>query len=128
MTKTTTPISRKQFLRTLAGIGAGAVGASLLIACGSDDDDMQPAGPSCVANGSNITISANHGHAMTVTAADVAAGAEKTYNITGSSPHAHSVTITAAQFAMLAASGTASISAVSTSGDSHTHNVTVTCA
>lgn len=121
-------MSRKQFLRTLAKVGAGALGASLLIACGSDDDDMEPGPANCLTNGSNVTIGSNHGHAMTVTMADVSAGVEKTYNITGSSAHAHSVTISAAQFAMLAASGSASVSAVSTTGDSHTHNITVTCA
>ena len=121
-------MSRKQFLRTLVNVGAGALGASLVIACGSDDDDMEPGLPNCLTNGSNVTISANHGHAMTVTAADVTAGVDKTYTITGSSAHAHSVTITAAQFAMLAASGSASVTAVSTSGDAHTHTVNVTCA
>jgi hypothetical protein len=133
-TETNPEMSRQQFLRTLAGIGVGTLGASLLIACGSVeddmvDDDMEPPGtPSCVANGSSVTIGTNHGHALTVAMADVSAGAEKTYDITGTSLHAHSVTVTAAQFAMLAAGGSASITVVSTTGANHTHSVMVTCA
>lgn len=71
-------------------------------------------------------ISANHGHELVVSEADVLAAADKTYDITGTSMHSHSVTITAAQFGMLA-QGT-SVMVTSTSGGNHTHTVTVTCA
>lgn len=119
-------MTRKQFLRSLAGAGIGAVGASVLIGCGSDN----PATPdarvvSCTLNGTAVTIAGNHGHTLVVSTADIAAAADKTYNIMGTSPHTHMVTITAAQFAMLAAN--TSITVVSTDA-LHTHSVTVACA
>lgn len=126
-------MTRKQFLRTLAGFGAGAVGASVLFACGSENAavdapkqiDAPPAG-NCNANGTTVTISANHGHALVVSKADITAAADKTYDITGAGGHAHNVTITAANFASLA--GNTSIMVTSSSGSGHTHPVTVTCA
>jgi hypothetical protein len=128
-------MTRKQFLHSLVWAGAGAIGASTvastLSACGNVDDKqnvdaaMQPAG-NCNANGTSIVIATNHGHAMTVSKADVAAATPKTYDIAGGSLHSHSVTITGAQFAMLAAN--TSITLVSTSDGTHIHNVTVTCA
>jgi hypothetical protein len=121
-----TTMSRKQFLRTLAGIGAGAIGASVLMACGSDDDEgMEPSEPNCVSNGTTATITNNHGHTINVSMADVDAAVDKTYDISGSSSHPHMVTITAAQFATL--KGNTAVSFVSTSGGGHTHNVMVTC-
>ncbi len=120
-------MSRKEFLRTLAGVGAGAIGATLLMGCGSDDDDggMEPGDdPNCVSNGTSALIGSNHGHTINVTMADVSAGVDKTYDISGTS-HLHMVTITAAQFAMLAAN--TQVSLTSTTGTGHTHSVTITC-
>ncbi len=128
-------MTRKQFLRTLAGVGAGAVGASVLVACSSDDSatvdapkqiDAPPAVGNCNANGTTVAIGTNHGHVLVVSKADITAGTEKTYDITGTSAHAHSVTITAANFASLAAN--TSIMVTSTTGGGHTHVVTVMCA
>jgi hypothetical protein len=51
-----------------------------------------------------VMIADNHvhlSHSMTVTAADVDAGVDKTYSIPGTAMHDHTVTITAAQFAQL---------------------------
>jgi hypothetical protein len=62
---------------------------------------------------------------MTVTAAEVEAGADMIYDIMGASMHTHSVTLTAADFATLAQGG--SVTKTSTSGGQHTHEVTVTC-
>jgi hypothetical protein len=76
-------------------------------------------------NGTTVVIGTNHGHALVVSKADVAAGVAKTYNIQGTSLHPHSVMITAAQFAMLAAN--TSITTMS-SDDGHAHSVTVSCA
>jgi hypothetical protein len=118
-------MSRKQFLRTLAGAGATALGASLLIGCSDDDDGGGGGTPNCIANGTSATIGANHGHTMSVSMADISAAADKTYDITGAGGHLHTVTITAAQFATLAANG--SVQVTSTSGGAHTHAVTVAC-
>ncbi len=99
-------------------------GAAIGAACGGDDGDSndQPdAGGG--GGGCTETISGNHGHTLTVSAADVAAAADKTYDITGGAGHSHSVMITAAQFGMLASGMTVSVT--STSGGGHTHNVTV---
>ncbi|MBW2464197.1 MAG: hypothetical protein JRH11_21290 [Deltaproteobacteria bacterium] len=128
--------SRREFLSSLLAVGAG-VGLVTVIGCGDDDpatDSGTPTdsgmtgdsmmGSSC--DSWNTEIGSNHSHAMTVSAADVTAGVEKTYDIMGSSSHSHSVTITAANFTDLAAGTT--VTANSTSGGSHTHGITVTCA
>ena len=39
-------------------------------------------------------VGKNHGHVLTMSLADVTAGAEKTYDLTGKAKHAHSVTLT----------------------------------
>ncbi|MBL9023577.1 MAG: hypothetical protein JNL21_15385 [Myxococcales bacterium] len=81
--------------------------------------------------GGNLTcgaeIATNHpmAHEMTVSAADVQAGVDKTYNIQGASMHPHTVTLTAADFTTLAGGGT--VTKTSSSDAMHTHEVTVTC-
>jgi hypothetical protein len=77
------------------------------------------------ANGTG-NISANHGHALTVPAADVVAGTAKSYDIQGSSGHAHQVDIADSDFAQLALGN--SVTVVSSTGSGHTHTVTVNCA
>ena len=118
-------ITRKEFL-------GGLVSAVVLAACGDGEDDDEPTpdpeeNANCTMNGTTVEISSNHGHALTVSKADVSAGAEKTYDIMGTSGHKHTLTISAAQFAMLKAN--TSIMATSTaSSDGHTHKVNVLCA
>ena len=51
-------------------------------------------------------ISMNHGHALSIPPADVAAGAEKIYNAKGTASHDHFVQVTAMDFATLKAGGT----------------------
>jgi len=75
--------------------------------------------------GCEETIGTNHGHTLEVTQDDVTAGVDKTYDIQGSSMHTHQVTITAANFATLAGGGT--VTATSTTGSAHSHEITVTC-
>jgi hypothetical protein len=114
-------ITRKDFLATLAtGAAFGA-----LAACGGDDGGGggidAPAGACAL----NEAISANHGHVLTVSAADVTAAVDKTYDIMGSSVHTHTVTLTAAHFAMLAQNQTVNVT--STSSGAHSHTITITC-
>ncbi|MBW2734165.1 MAG: hypothetical protein JRH20_17385 [Deltaproteobacteria bacterium] len=71
-------------------------------------------------------ISSNHGHALTVPAADVEAGVERTYSIQGAADHRHDVTLSAANFAQMR--GGQSVTLSSTSASGHTHSVAVTCA
>lgn len=141
-------ITRSQFLRLFAGAGAGALGLGALASCKDSDPKTPDAsttgdGPkpvdaaidakpvdafvgNCVQNGGKPVIGANHGHTMTVPAADIVAGVEKTYQIQGASAHPHTVTISAAQFTMLQANTT--IMVVSSNDSAHTHTVTVSCA
>jgi hypothetical protein len=107
------PVTRKEFLLLLAGTAAAACGGS-----------STP--PNCAQNGTQSDISANHGHSLTVSKADIAAGVDKTYDIRGGASHSHLVTLTAADFAKLA--GNNGASEQSTVDDSHSHTVTITCA
>lgn len=106
-----------------------AVAAAAIAGCGGDDGDSTPidapVNVSCVDNGTRVNISSNHGHTLEIPAADVMAGAARTYDITGSGDHSHSVTISAAQMAMLAANS--SIQVTSTAGGAHTHSISVSC-
>lgn len=129
-------LSRKEFLRSIIGIGVGVAGISALAACGGgggDDGgdeppvDGPPSNRNCQQNGASVAIGSNHGHTlMAVSKDDIAAGAMKTYNIQGSSAHPHSVTVTGAMFAMLQNNQTVTVT--SSNDDSHTHTVTITCA
>ncbi|MEZ4362120.1 MAG: hypothetical protein R3B48_18170 [Kofleriaceae bacterium] len=124
-------MTRHEFLRGIARMGAAALGASAaasaLTACGGGDEPQADAAPggSCTANGTTVAIATNHGHRLTVSAADITAGVDKTYDITGSALHMHTVTITAAQFATLASNQSITVPS-SNSGD-HDHTITVNC-
>jgi hypothetical protein len=142
-------LSRAEFLRLTFG---GAAAALTFAACGggatpqvdaAPDDvdagggspdaaggpDAAPGSPdatpaSCLDDGGVVAIGGNHGHALTVSVADIEAAVDKTYDIQGDSGHNHTVTLTAAHFAMLA-DGT-SIQ-VTSSNAGHIHSVTVSC-
>ena len=117
-------MTRKQFLQSVLGVGAGAVA---LAACGGDDGGGTtidaPAGNTCTTPTNQIA--GNHGHTLVVSLADVNAAADKTYDITGAAPHSHMLTVTAAQFGQIKNGQTLNIT--STSGGGHTHTVTVMC-
>lgn len=149
-------IDRKVFLKTtLIAVGA-TVGLAEIGACGGDDTGGTGGGAGTTGTGGATgsggstgtggtagseagsvvnacaihepveTIGANHGHVLTVTMADAAAGVDKTYDIMGTATHTHSVTITAAEFVMLAAGTT--IMETSTTNVSHSHPIMVVCA
>lgn len=124
-------MKRKTFLKKTAGALLLAIPAYSLMDCSSSDDSPNPnPNPNpdndCLQNGTNSSIGANHGHTLTVSIADINAGTQKTYNIQGSAPHPHEVTLTAADFNALSAN--TSIVKTSTTEDSHSHSVTVSCA
>ena len=105
-----------------------AVGDPADAAVGAADarqPDAMPAAVDCEANGTNVTIGSNHNHALTISAADVTAGAEKTYNLQGTSQHPHTVTITAADFTTL--QGDTTVVKTSSNDNGHTHSITVSC-
>lgn len=125
-------MDRKTFIQKAAGAMLIAVPAYSLLGCSSSDDGGENQNPDpvanadCLANGTAVSIGSNHGHSLTVSKADVDSGAEKTYSIQGTSEHMHDVTLSPANFTSLK-SNTA-ISVISTSGGSHTHSVSVSCA
>jgi hypothetical protein len=108
-------ITRKMFLIQLAS-GGWALAAG---GCGGGGDDAAvpasaPAGAGCAA-----TIAANHGHVLTIAAADLSSLVDKTYDIQGSADHTHSVTFTAAQLAQLKAGNPVSVTTTMTLGHDH---------
>jgi hypothetical protein len=126
-------MDRKTFIKKTAGGLLLAVPAYALIGCSSSSDDSNPnnnpptgGNPDCLTNGTNSSISGNHGHNITVSTADINAGIEKTYNIAGGAGHSHNVTVSVANFNTL--KNNQQISVNSTSGSGHTHGVTVSCA
>jgi len=118
--------SRREFLRSVGLFGGAVLFSRAIVACGTADSrgDGETSENALVTCGSPV-ISNNHGHALDLPPADVAAGVEKTYSIKGASNHPHDVTITAAQFATLAAGGTVTVASTVVGG--HAHQVTVTC-
>ncbi len=117
-------MTRKEFFRASLAVAGGALGLSAGAGCGGGGGEES--GGNCVDNGTSSTISANHGHTLTVSAADVAAGETKTYDIAGGAGHSHTVTISADRFASLA--GGRTINVTSDNSNAHTHGVTVSCA
>ncbi|CAM1365897.1 conserved exported hypothetical protein [Tenacibaculum litoreum] len=129
-------MNRKAFIQKSLAAMLIALPAYTFVGCssGSDNDpsptpdptpDPTPSG-NCIDNGTSSAISANHGHNLIVSKEDVQAGTEKSYSIQGSSPHDHMVTLSAANFSSLQNNNSITVS--STSGDGHTHLVTVSCA
>lgn len=112
-------MTRKEFL----GLGIAAVG---LAACGGSDSSAGSSAGECLKNGADGQIVSNHGHKLTVSAADVAAGADKTYHIKGSATHDHTVVLTSVHFADLAQNK--SVSVTSSTTNAHNHPITVVCA
>ncbi|APR77672.1 Hypothetical protein A7982_03019 [Minicystis rosea] len=70
-------------------------------------------------------IGQNHGHVLEVKPADVAAGVEKTYDLTGSAGHAHAVTLTADDFKAIRGGR---ILRKPSTRDGHLHRLYVRCA
>jgi phage gp45-like len=110
---------------TVASTNSAGHTHSVTVTCSVSAPPPPPAG-TCSRGASATTISANHGHSLTVSKADVAAATAKTYSIKGTSSHAHQITITAAQFGQLKSGRTVSVT--SSLVLSHVHTVTVACA
>jgi hypothetical protein len=118
--------SRHSFvLGSLGMCVAGIVNA----ACGGDDagDDGNTGGSGGGGGGGacTTTIGTNHGHMMTVSAADKMAAVDKTYDIAGGAGHSHTVEITAEEFADLA--GGSELEVTSSTDAGHSHVVTIKC-
>lgn len=112
-------VTRKTFLVQLLG------GGWVLAGCGGGGDAAVTVTPppkgTCAA-----TISGNHGHVLTVPAADLNSTVDMSYDIQGSADHSHTVTFTAAMLAQLKAGNM--VSAVSSTTASHNHAINESCA
>lgn len=101
----------------------------LTAACGGDDDDDKnnagTAGKDSGGTACASTIANNHGHVLSISAADLAAGADKTYDITGSASHKHTVTIEAEDFTDLKNGVTYSVTSSTDAG--HSHEIEISC-
>ncbi|MFS4455571.1 hypothetical protein [Maribacter sp. 2304DJ31-5] len=125
-------MNRKTFIKKAAGTLLIGIPAISLLGCSNDDSangdpTIDPEQRDCAENGANATaISNNHGHTLTVSKEDIEAGVEKTYSIQGGSGHNHDITLTAENFTTLKSAKT--IQVESSRGNSHRHDVTVSCA
>jgi hypothetical protein len=120
-------MDRKSFLQKFSGILLVGIPTLVIASCSSDSEDppIPGAEKDCLANGTTSSIASNHGHSLSVPKEDVDAGVEKEYNIQGTSGHGHSVIVSSGNFASL--KNNQSISITSTTGNGHTHPVTVSC-
>jgi hypothetical protein len=111
---------RRDFVRLIVVAGA----ATALGGCGDDGK------VSCTDFGGKASnITGNHGHSLTVPAADFSSGTDHTYSIMGTSVHDHEITLTAAQLSDIAAGMSVQVLSTESAVPSvHSHTVTVTCA
>jgi len=115
-------IDRLQFLQMAGGIlGAGV--ATAAAACGGDD---AAAGPACNPSAPVVSISGNHGHMMTVTAAKVSASVAIPYDIRGTATtHTHTVNVTDTNFHDLAGGKSVVVYSSASMLDGHVHTITI---
>ena len=110
-------MDRRAFIKT-AGLVTSWLGVSAFLqACGSDSPSTPDGGSGDVAG----SISANHGHSVVVTDAQITAGNAVNLTLSGGG-HTHSVSLTAEEVGNIDA-GT-QVSKPSTSDSGHTHTVT----
>jgi hypothetical protein len=120
-------LTRREF--TLEAALAILGGVTITISgCGSDSPaapsspSPSPSPPPSSSANRTGTISANHGHAATISAAELTAGNAVSLDIRGQATHPHTVTITQAEIGQIAANQR--VSKNSTTEDGHSHTVT----
>lgn len=104
--------TRKQFCGAL---GAGVV-TLWLTGCGGGDEDPPAPTPG---NPVVAVIADNHGHALSIPAADLDSTTARTYSIEGAAGHRHDVTVTAAQLQRLKSGGAVALTSTTTLGHDH---------
>jgi hypothetical protein len=112
-------MERREFtvLSALALLGGATI---TVTGCGGGGNPMSA---STTGDGSvSGTISANHGHVATITAADLGSNGDLTLNIQGTASHNHVVAITAAD--VVSVRGGRTVAKESSDTDGHTHTVT----
>jgi hypothetical protein len=108
--------------------GTSGSGGSGGVDAGSSDDGGSVANV-CDAHAPATMILMNHGHKLTVSKADAAAGKDKTYDIKGTAAHTHKVDVTAAMFKDLEAGQMVmTTSTKGGTGAGHTHAIQIECA
>jgi hypothetical protein len=111
-------LSRREF--TVESVLAILATATITISCGDDDNGN---GPSPQPGSEVGTISANHGHDVTITAAQITAGqAIVSMSIRGNATHDHTISLSAAQITSIGAQQ--QVSVVSSTEEAHNHTVT----
>jgi hypothetical protein len=115
-------LDRKQFLAGITGVTVTLV----VHACGGDDSQggNGGGGPNC-SDGIDAVISSNHGHDLSIPAADFDTGESKTYSIQGTSTHNHSITLSAQDFTDLQAGK--KIAKDSSNDAGHAHSLQISC-
>jgi hypothetical protein len=73
----------------------------------------------------SATISANHGHTLEVSLADLMAGSAIDYGIQGTADHPHTLSLSAEHFAMLQLGMQVTVATSTDAG--HNHQVTLDC-
>lgn len=112
-------LDRRQFtLKTVLAVLSGVTIS--ITGCGDEDSPAAPAPPP--ATGVTGTISGNHGHVATITAAQLSAGTDLPLDIRGSANHPHTVVLSGAEVMQIA--NRQRVSKTSSSDDGHTHTVT----
>jgi hypothetical protein len=114
--------SRRTFLRNSAALPPlilGLFSAVVTISCAADSssDDSSDSGD---LSGS---ITANHGHTVTITEAQLAAGDAVTLTLTTGSGHTHTLELSAAQVQSINM-GNSEAQTTNVDSTGHTHNVT----
>jgi hypothetical protein len=123
-------LDRREF--TLAAAMAALSGVAITIsACGGGGSPSSPTPtptpaptptPPVGATDKNAVIGSNHGHAGTITAAQLTAGGTLSLDIRGDATHPHTVELTGADMTSIAANQRVSKESSTDSG--HSHSVT----
>ncbi|HOX27291.1 MAG TPA: twin-arginine translocation signal domain-containing protein [Candidatus Krumholzibacteria bacterium] len=113
-------MDRRDFLKN-AGVASAWLWVAVHVS-GCGDDDEGPTDPGGNAGDVAGQISANHGHTVTITEAQINAASGVTLTLTTGNGHTHTVDLTAPQVVSIGNGG--EVSATSTSDGGHTHLVT----
>jgi hypothetical protein len=105
------------------GTGGGAAGSGGSSGGGSAGGGGSAPAPNCGAQ-LQVKITADHGHVLSITMADVTAGVTKVYDTKGTSNHGHFIQITDVDFKKLQMGGTVRKVACN---DGHEHEYIVNC-
>jgi hypothetical protein len=117
-------VTRREFtLEAALAILAGCVISISETGCGGDSSTPAPSPVGVVTDVPGV-VSANHGHAVTITAAQITAGGAITLDIQGQATHDHQVSLSQANMGTL--NNRQPVTVTSTTDASHSHSVTFT--